>query len=222
MITGPHALPRTGSLVPDSIARQRAPVQPAVGAGQSVTISAPEINRGRPMAKKSATQAKPYCFVCYSSREPHVGLLIECLQIVFAKHFDVKLAPSDLESGSSQRAEIMRLIRNCAFAVVAIDGLRPNVVFEFGALHAHEKPVIFVKEQTAEVDIRNYYRDPAKLVINPVSIDLDHQLSDVKDLNYATWNRFSVQATAKTIWSEYVKKRREISPYIEIPEPKLW
>jgi len=149
-------------------------------------------------------------------------LLLECLRIVFTKHFDLKLAPSDLESGASQRAEIMRLIRDCAFAVVAIDGLRPNVVFEFGALHAHDKPVIFLKEAAAQVDIRSYYRDPAGLEINPVSIDVDSQLSDAKDLNYKTWSRFSVKATVNTLWSEYVKKMHEIIPYIEIPEPNLW
>ncbi|MGC2322798.1 MAG: hypothetical protein WA463_09230 [Terriglobales bacterium] len=182
----------------------------------------PHMARALPALEKSARKARPYCFVCYSSREPHIDLLIECLRIVFTKHFDLRLAPSDLESGSSQRAEIMNLIRNCAFAVVAIDGLRPNVVFEFGALHAHGKPVIFIKEQNAEVDIRNYYRDPAGLVINPVSIDLDHQLSDAKDLNYAIWNRFSVQATVKTVWSEYLKKRHDISSFVDIPEPELW
>lgn len=102
------------------------------------------------MAKKSAEKAKPYCFVCYSSREPHVALLIDCLRIVFAKHFDVKLTPSDLVAGVSQRAEIMRLIRNCAFAVVAIDGLRPNVVFEFGALHAYGKAVNFFERSDSD------------------------------------------------------------------------
>lgn len=141
---------------------------------------------------------------------------------MFTNYFDVKLTPSDLVSGVSQRTEIMELIRNCAFAVVAIDGLRPNVVFEFGALNAHSKPVIFLKENAAEVDIRGYYRDTANLTINPVSIDLSSQLSDVQDVNYATWNRFAVDATVKTVWSEYVKKRQQITPYIEIPEPKLW
>lgn len=176
------------------------------------------------MAKKSAEKTKPYCFVCYSSREPHIALLIECLRIVFANHFDVRLTPSDLVAGASQRAEIMRLIRDCAFAVVAIDGLRPNVVFEFGALHAHGKPVIFLKEAAATVDIRSYYRDPANLTINPVGIDLSSQLSDLQDINYATWNRFEVGATVKTVWSEYVKKKQELGKgtYIDIPEPKLW
>jgi len=116
----------------------------------------------------------------------------------------------------------MSLIRDCAFAVVAIDGLRPNVVFEFGALSAHSKHVIFLKEESAAVDIRSYYLDPLNLPVNPVSIDLGSQLSDVQDVNYATWNRFSVSATVKTVWSEYVKKKQEMTAYIEIPEPKLW
>ena len=78
------------------------------------------------MAKNPAKQTKPYCFVCYSSREPHVALLIECLRIVFTKYFDLKLTPSDLVSGASQRAEIMKLIEHCAFAVVALRRFAPK------------------------------------------------------------------------------------------------
>src|SRR4051812_31129339 len=109
------------------------------------------------MAPKSPKKAKPYCFVCYSSREAHVGILIESLKIVFSASFDIRLTPSDLVSGASQRAEIMKLIEGCAFGVVSIDGLRPNVVFEYGALHAHKKPILVFKEHEALVDINSYY-----------------------------------------------------------------
>ena len=50
---------------------------------------------------------------------------------------------------------------------------------------------------------------------------MDWQFSDVKDVHYATWNRFEVANTIKLIWEEYRKKKKEIKGYIEIPKPKL-
>ena len=92
----------------------------------------------------------PTCFVSYSTRESHVSLLIECIEIVLTPHFKVERTPSALQSGASQREQITKLIQDCAFGVVILDGLRPNVVFEYGILHGLKKPVIFFKEAEAQ------------------------------------------------------------------------
>ncbi len=174
------------------------------------------------MPKKKKRQPKPYCFVSYSTRERHVQILIECLGIVFTPHFEIKLTPSALASGSSQRDQITSLIEKCAFAVVSLDGLRPNVVFEYGIIHAAGRPVILLKERDSTVDVRGYWRDTAKLSFTPIAIDLDSQFSDVKDVNCAIWSRFSVSETVKLVWKEYGKNKGKIAGYIDIEEPKLW
>jgi hypothetical protein len=163
----------------------------------------------------------PTCFVSYSTREAHVSLLIECIEIVLTPRFRVERTPLALRSGASQRGQIRRLIQDCAFGIVILDGLRPNVVFEYGILHGLEKPVIFFKEAEAQVDIRGFFGDAPDLSLAPVAIDLDKHFSDVKDINYETWNRFEIKKTIRTIWEEYKKKKDEISGYIDIPEPKL-
>ena len=163
----------------------------------------------------------PICFVSYSTRESHVSLLIECIEIVLTPHFRVERTPSALQSGASQRDQITKLIQDCAFGVVILDGLRPNVVFEYGILHGLKKPVIFFKEVGAQVDIPGFFGDAPDLRVGPVAIDLDKHFSDVKDINYANWNRFEIKETVRTIWEEYGKKKGEISVYIDIPEPKL-
>jgi hypothetical protein len=163
----------------------------------------------------------PTCFVSYSTRESHVSLLIECIEIVLTPHFKVERTPSALQSGASQRDQITRLIRNCAFGIVILDGLRPNVVFEYGILHGVEKPVIFFKEGGAAVDIRGFFGDAPSLSLDPVLLDLDKHFSDAKDIYYAPWNRFEIKKTVRTIWEEYRKKKDEISGYIDIPEPKI-
>ena len=102
-----------------------------------------------------------------------------------------------------------------------MDGLRPNVVFEYGILHGRKKPVMLFRERRARLDIRSLIRNPTGLRIAPVPLELDSQLSDVKDAYCATWNRFEISATVKLIWDEYRKKRKEIQGFIEIAEPKL-
>jgi hypothetical protein len=165
---------------------------------------------------------KSYCFVSYSTREVHVPVLIDCLRIVLQPHYEVKLTPSALESGASQRVQIMELVKKCSFAIVILDGLRPNVVFELGLIHADPTPLILFKESEALVDIHGLYSSPtAELKINAPPVNLDTQLSNVKDINYAAWNRFDVKGTIKLVWSEYCKKKDEIKGYVEIPEPTI-
>ena len=183
------------------------------------------------MPKKNANARKPHCFVSYSTREPDVNVLIECLQIVFTQNFRIDLTPSvqnlgqvtsPLESGGSQLQQISDLIEQCAFALVVLDGLRPNVVFEYGIIRGKKKPTILLKEENASVDIRGLYDVAGDLKVVPVKIDVDKQFSDVKDLNCAIWKRFSIEETVKIIWDEYSKKKGKMEAYIEIQEPKLW
>jgi len=165
---------------------------------------------------------KPYCFICYSTREPHVGVLIDCIKLVLGKDFGIKLTPSAMESGASQRDQITGLIEGCSFGIVILDGLRPNVVFEYGILHGRQKPVLLFKEENAVVDIRGLIGDIKELGITFPPINPDIQFSDVKDVNYAKWNRFNIQETIKLVWDEYGKKKTAIADFVEIEEPKLW
>ena len=127
-----------------------------------------------------------------------------------------------MQSGASQREQITQLIAGCTFGIVVLDGLRPNVVFEYGIMHGMRKPVILFKEAKAEVDISSFLEEDAPdLNLPPVKLDLDSHFSDVKDINYAVWNRFEIRGTVRKIWEEYRKKKGEIEGYIEIPEPAL-
>jgi len=165
---------------------------------------------------------RPYCFVSYSTREAHIPLLIDCLRIVVGPHFEIKLTPSALESGASQRAQIMSLIENAAFAIVILDGLRPNVVFELGVIHGKGLPVLIFKESEAVVDIQGLYSNPpAELRVTAPTVNLDTQLSDLKDINYALWIRFDLKGTLRLVWQEYSKKKDAIPGYVEIAEPDL-
>jgi hypothetical protein len=182
-----------------------------------------ECGRVMPKTKKaSRPRAKPYCFVSYSSREPHVNMLFPCLWIALSPSFDLRLTPSALESGASQRSRILELIEGCSFAIVVLDGLRPNVTYEYGLLDAHEKPVILLKEKTATVDIKSLIGDAVGLAVGTPALNIDSHFSDIKDINHVEWSRQDPAAAIRIILQEYRKKKSKIDGYVEIAEPELW
>lgn len=172
-----------------------------------------------PMAKKQSKL--PGFFVSYSSREPHLHVLFLALWILFKEKFQMQRTPTALQSGVSQLAQITDMIQACDFAIVALDGLRPNVVFEYGLLRALQKPTIVLKERNALVDIGGY-SPAADLKAQPVSLNVDSHLSNIKDINYAEWDRLDPQATLHTIAAEYEKKRDAIKNYQSLLVPQLW
>jgi len=166
---------------------------------------------------------KPYCFVSYSSRESHVNVLFPCLWIALAPHFGLRLTPSALESGAGQRPQIVNLIERCSFAVVVLDGLRPNVTYEYGLLEAYKRPVILLKEKNATVDVRSLVGETAgNLAVTSPALNIDSHFSDIKDVNYAEWSWLDPANTVKTVLQEYKKKKSSIAGYVEIKEPRLW
>src|SRR6185437_14208709 len=160
----------------------------------------------------------PGFFVSYSSREPYLQVLFLSLWILFKDKFQMHRTPSVLQSGVSQLQQITDVIENCEFAIVALDGLRANVVFEYGLLRALKKPIIVLKEKNARVDIEGYYVTPNPQVLE-VKLSVDSHLSNIKDINYAEWDRLDPQMTLDVIAAEYDKKRSSIDNYQSVIVP---
>jgi hypothetical protein len=147
---------------------------------------------------------------------------VSLLWIALSSTFDLRLTPSALESGAGQRAQITQLIAGCSFAIVVLDGLRPNVTYEYGLLDAYEKPVILLKEKSATVDIKSLMGDPVSLAIASPALNVDTQFSNVKDVNHAEWSRLDPAGTIRIILQEYKKKKSKIKSYVDIRDPVLW
>ena len=184
-----------------------------------------KLKKGEPAqaaeAKIAQTGGVPSYFVSYSTGERQVELFVECLEKVFGKYFEMHRTPSVLKVGESQHDEILELIGKCAFGVVCLDGLRPNVVFENGAMRGAKVPVLVFKESSASVDIGHFFDGVVDLALKAPRIDLDKHFSDTKDRFYATWSRYEIEKTLKTIWEAYDKSCAGSSSYVKIPEPKL-
>ncbi len=156
----------------------------------------------------------PHYFVSYSSREPHVENLLDALNLVLGKHFEQRRTPAALESGESQYDRIVKDIEEASFGVVILDGLRPNVVFEYGIMVGKGVPVLLFMEEEAEVDVPGFFAEES--AVERTALLIDSHFSDIKDRNRASWFQFNPKETRRIVLEEYNKKRDRIKNFIEI------
>jgi hypothetical protein len=175
-------------------------------------------------ARKSSGSAArlPSCFVSYSTREPTGSLLTVLVWEVFHSEYRVRLTPSALTSGEGQLRQIEEQISECQFAVVCLDGLRPNVIHEWGYMRGHNKPTIVLNRDGATVDIVSILGPSAPANMSNPALVMDMHLSNLKDINRQTWYPGDPVRSARVIWEEYRKLKENFSFLVAVKEPKLW
>lgn len=174
-------------------------------------------------APQPAAPGKADFFFSYSTAEQTNSLLSTLLWSVFHNVYNIRITPSALTSGASQLSKIEKEISESAFGVVCLDGLRPNVIHEWGFMRGHGVPVILLKRDGATVDVRHFIRESAPQLENPV-LDMNVHVSNLKDINYAKWFPDDPPKSAKAIWDEYEKLRTELTgrKLLAVEEPRLW
>jgi tetratricopeptide (TPR) repeat protein len=183
--------------------------------------------------KYQANSSPRSCFVVYSSRESHVEVVIDCIEAVFQKpgnlNLDVLRLGQCLKSGDSQYEELHDLLSTCCFAIVILDGFRPNVLFEYGILKGLGKPCIVLLSEGATVDIKGFFPDSTKRVPSAPTIDMDKHFSDVKDRFYKRYDRNNPKQIRSILLDEYKKMKGDIDreflnsifPYQDIIKKEL-
>src|ERR1700674_1409816 len=172
----------------------------------------------------SATASgKTDVFFSYSMAESTSVMLSTLIWIVFHNEYHLRFTPSALTSGSSQLQEIERQITQSAIGVVCLDGLRPNVLHEYGFMRGQNKPVILLKKEKAAVDIRHFILEAAPELENP-TLNMDVHVSNLKDIHYAKWYPEDPPKSTKAIWDEFQKVRELFSTakLLDVEEPHLW
>jgi tetratricopeptide (TPR) repeat protein len=153
------------------------------------------------------------CLVIFSSKEAHIEIVIDCIDIVLGQEYKYNVIRLDnyLSSGDSQYEEIIGLINNCSIGVVILDGFRPNVLFEFGILKGLNKPCIVLKENNAVIDVIGFYDDIGINLdlVNP-KIDMDKHFSDVKDRFYIKYDKNKPKEIREKVKKEMDKLKQQI------------
>lgn len=159
------------------------------------------------------TEPTQFCLVVFSSKEEHIAIVIDCIETVIEgkKNYQVKKLDSSLKSGDSQYKRLIGLVNECSFAVVILDGLRPNVLFEYGILKGLGKPCIVLLEKEAKVDVVNYFPEGERDGIANPKIDMDKHVSDVKDRFYIRYNKNLPKLIRSQIKDEFIKLKDDIN-----------
>ncbi len=171
------------------------------------------------------------CFVVFSSREEHVDIVLDCIETVFEKigKYQVERLDKSLKSGDSQYTELTDLIATCSFAIVILDGFRPNVLFEYGILKGLGKPCIVLLEEKATVDVLGFFATEVGTPASQPPIDMDKHFSDVKDRFFVQYNKNKPKQIRATLKGEYSKLKEKIEeeflhmlfPHREVVEKEL-
>jgi hypothetical protein len=173
-----------------------------------------------PLTQTTNDVSIPSVFFSYSMAEQTNVLLSTIIWLVFHNQFRVCFTPSALTSGQSQLQEIEKQIAESAFGIVCLDGLRPNVIHEWGFMRGVKKSVILLKKQDATVDVRHFVGGSVPALENP-PLDMNVHLSNLKDINYARWYPDDVPKSAKVAWEEF-NKIKDAARLANIEEPNLW
>lgn len=134
------------------------------------------------------SESKRTCFIVYSSREPHIEIAIDSIESVLESKgkYEVKRLATDGISGHSQYSQLMEYLNKCALAVIILDGLRPNVILEYGILIGLNKPCIVLLEENANIDICSLLKNNDETA-HVAKIDIDKDISDIKDQMYVKY-----------------------------------
>jgi tetratricopeptide (TPR) repeat protein len=171
------------------------------------------------------------CFVVYSTKEEHVPNVIGVIEDIFNedRSYQVVLLGEQVKSGDSQYGQLIEYLNTSSFAIVILDGFRPNVLFELGILKGLKKPCIVLLEKNATVDVASYYAESKSEKSDNPKIDIDKHFSDVKDRYYVIYDRNNHKELRKTLEEQYHRLKSDIEksvlrvlfPGLEIIEAEL-
>ncbi len=102
------------------------------------------------------------CFLVYSNQRhvPYINKVLSKSEMLLSEHgFSPIRLGNNIVSDEDYLAKISELIPKCQLALVILDGLRPNVLFEFGYLKALNKILIILKSNKGLISIKSLYKN---------------------------------------------------------------
>jgi len=164
------------------------------------------------------------CVVAYPEKKyvPYIENVIKTIkEVLNTYNIEIKTLSSTVKPQGSNLQSIFNLLKDCILGIVILDGLRPNVVWEYGVLYGLGKPIIVLKDEKAEIDIKDLDDDlKSKLEKHHISnpkLDIDKHLSNVKDLHYIRYDWESPEKLKEVSINALKKNKEEILSEIKRP-----
>lgn len=101
------------------------------------------------------------CVIVYSDKKHVEGInhiLNPLNELLPKKGFKPIYLSDETEPLQNYGKKFEQLAEDCALGIVILDGLRPNVLLEFGILMGKNKPIIPLQDEKACVAIKSFYR----------------------------------------------------------------
>jgi hypothetical protein len=112
--------------------------------------------------KLQKTEGELSSLIVYSEKQ-HVNYVYTILDSIETHleniGYKVNRLGDQIRSGQNYLNKLEQLIDNCVLGIIILDGLRPNVLFEFGFLIGKQKPVIILQSRDAYIGIKTLYKD---------------------------------------------------------------
>lgn len=139
------------------------------------------------------------CLIVYSDEKhvDYVNNIVNPIQEVLNENeFIVQLLSHETLSDNHLGTSFESLAEKCALAIVILDGLRPNIVFEYGFLRGNNKPIVLIQDKNANVAIKSFFynwkdQDETGLTTR--------QMETLKDPKIGFFNSFSDRAGVKVL-----------------------
>ena len=144
-------------------------------------------------------------------------------KVMVIYNIEVKTLSDTVKSQESNFQTILQLLKDCILGIVILDGLRPNVVLEYGILLCLTKPIIVLKDKNAKIDIEglddNLKDNLKKRHITNPKLDIDKHLSDVKDLHWTSYDWKSPDDFKENLQHELIEIKDKI--ILQIIKPMI-
>lgn len=112
----------------------------------------------------------PRAFIVYSS-SPHVSYINDVLEVIDSVLRSMDIDPfylrDQIRGGRLYPPELQEMITQSDMGIVILDGLRPNVTFEYGLLIMRNIDVIPLKKSDAKYSIKSLFYNPAVSNLDP-------------------------------------------------------
>jgi len=99
-------------------------------------------------------------FIVHADLESRLENPVDIIRSAMRERFNFDVLTSQqLEKDADYRARLIDAVNSSIFVVVILDGLTPAVTFEYGIAASMGKPLIVMKSQNADIDVRSLYSE---------------------------------------------------------------
>jgi tetratricopeptide (TPR) repeat protein len=99
-------------------------------------------------------------YLIHAGLEGRLDNPVEIIRNSMRERFNFTIIASDqLARDARYRSKLVETVQNSIFVITILDGLTPSVSFEYGLAVSMQKPLIIMKSQNADIDVRSLYSE---------------------------------------------------------------